>query len=259
MAEFLIVPQSEPFFFPGGSTGCLLLHGFTSMPEEMRPLGEFLRDQGFTVLGPRLAGHATHPEALARIRWRDWLVDVEESLAILQGTCKRVVVIGQAMGGVLALLAAARYPVAGVVALSTPYDPPLEDWRVRMVRFWSALIPILHKGKTPIWDPRVVRRERDYPAYPFFPTSILGEVEDLKKAMRIELPAIQVPVLIIHSHKDSEVHPDNAQRLLMALPDISKELFWLEDAGHSIVWESRPELAFQKIAQFLVEWGAAPQ
>lgn len=251
MAEFLIVPKSEPFFFPGGSTGCLLLHGFTSMPEEMRPLGEFLRDQGFTVLGPRLAGHATHPEALARTRWRDWLVNVEESLAILHSMCERVVVIGHAMGGVLALLAAARYPLAGVVSLSAPYDPPVEDWRVRMVRFWSALIPILHKGKTPIWDPRVVRRERDYPAYPFFPTSILGEVEDLKKAMRTELSAIRVPVLIIHSRKDLVVHPDNAGRLMNALPGSVKELFWLEAAGHSIVWEPHPEAAFQKIAEFV--------
>jgi len=56
-----IVPNSEPFFFPGGQTGCLLMHGFTAMPEEMQPLGEFLASGGYSVLGMRLAGHATPP------------------------------------------------------------------------------------------------------------------------------------------------------------------------------------------------------
>jgi carboxylesterase len=48
-----IVPNSEPFFFPGGPTGCLLMHGFTAMPEEMLPLGEFLDSWGYSVLGMR--------------------------------------------------------------------------------------------------------------------------------------------------------------------------------------------------------------
>jgi carboxylesterase len=51
-----IVPDSEPFFLPGGTTGCLLLHGFTAMPGEMRQFGEHLAEKGFTVLGVRLAG-----------------------------------------------------------------------------------------------------------------------------------------------------------------------------------------------------------
>jgi esterase/lipase len=38
----LIVPNSEPFFLPGGPTGCLLLHSFTSMPEEMRWMARFI-------------------------------------------------------------------------------------------------------------------------------------------------------------------------------------------------------------------------
>ncbi|HID86186.1 MAG TPA: carboxylesterase, partial [Anaerolineae bacterium] len=32
----------NPFFFEGGPTGCLLVHGFSGSPPEMRPMGEFL-------------------------------------------------------------------------------------------------------------------------------------------------------------------------------------------------------------------------
>ena len=47
MEDALIVPGAEPFFFgvpPGDRVGCLLLHGFTAMPEEMRWLGESLAE-----------------------------------------------------------------------------------------------------------------------------------------------------------------------------------------------------------------------
>src|SRR5512146_2277882 len=103
MIDPLIVSNAEPFFFPGGTTGCILLHGFTSMPEEMRLAGEYLHDRGYSVLGVRLAGHGTHPDDLARICWRDWLVSVEEGLAVLRGMCSRIFIIGQSMGGMVAL------------------------------------------------------------------------------------------------------------------------------------------------------------
>jgi carboxylesterase len=250
MVDSLIVPKSEPFFFPGSRTGCLLLHGFTSMPEEMRLLGECLNEQGYTVLGLRLSGHATHPWDLARTHWKDWLIDVEEGLAILRPVCDRIFIIGQSMGGMVALLSAARYPVAGVVALSTPYDLD-EDWRSRTVRLWSFFIPIIFKGLTPIYDPRSTRREKDYPAYPYFPTRILAEVEDLKREMRSELSRIAAPVLIIQSRKDPGVSPQNAEHLYAALQTSEKELFFLEQGGHSIALDPQCEPAFDKVCQFL--------
>ena len=250
MAEALIVPKSEPFFFPGSRSGCLLLHGFSSMPEEMRLLGRYLRDQDFSVLGLRFAGHATHPWDLARTHWRDWLVNVEEGLAILQSVCDRIFIIGQSMGGMVALLSAARYPLTGVVTLSTPYDLD-EDWRSRTVRLWSFFIPFIFKGRTPIYDLRSARREKDYPAYPYFPTRILAEVEDLKREMRAELDRVVVPALIIQSRNDPGVSVQNAEHLFSALHSPDKELFFLDQGGHSIANDPLSVPAFEKICQFL--------
>ena len=62
----MIVKNAEPFYFPGNSTGCLLIHGFTGAPTEMRPLGEYLAENGFSVLGVRLSGHGTRMADLKR-------------------------------------------------------------------------------------------------------------------------------------------------------------------------------------------------
>jgi carboxylesterase len=58
----VIVPSTEPFFFPGDEVGCLLIHVFTGAPKELRWMGEYLAEKGRTVLAVRLAGHATRPK-----------------------------------------------------------------------------------------------------------------------------------------------------------------------------------------------------
>ncbi|MDP1778829.1 MAG: hypothetical protein Q8K73_00995, partial [Anaerolineales bacterium] len=60
------IPTTEPFLLRGNKTGILLIHGFTGAPKEMRWMGEYLNEQGFTCLGIRLNGHATTPEDMRR-------------------------------------------------------------------------------------------------------------------------------------------------------------------------------------------------
>ena len=121
-----IIPTAEPFFFPASTeVGILLVHGFTGAPKEMRWMGEYVAQHGYTSLGVRLAGHATHPADMIRSRYTDWLASIEDAYAMLRGWVDRVVMIGLSMGGVLSLTAASMFPVSGVVAMSTPYDVPV--------------------------------------------------------------------------------------------------------------------------------------
>jgi len=38
----LTIPSAEPFLHVGDRVGCLIVHGFTGTPYEMRPLGDYL-------------------------------------------------------------------------------------------------------------------------------------------------------------------------------------------------------------------------
>lgn len=61
MAEqYPVMPEAEPFFFEGNRIGVLVQHGFTGTTQSMRGIGEVFANQGYTVYGPRLAGHGTH-------------------------------------------------------------------------------------------------------------------------------------------------------------------------------------------------------
>src|SRR5215207_5685819 len=121
-----IIPTAEPFLLLGEPTkpACLLILGFTGTPKEMRWMGEFLCQQGYTCLGIRLAGHATDPGDMIRSRWTDWTASVEDGYHLLRGITDNIFLVGLSMGGVIALLLSTRLDVKGVVGISTPYKLP---------------------------------------------------------------------------------------------------------------------------------------
>lgn len=235
-----LVPGSEPFFFAGGDTACVLIHGFTAMPEEMLPLGRRLARRAFTVVGVRLAGHATHPDDLARVRWHDWLANVEDALALCGRNARRVVLIGQSMGGMIALSAAARYPIAGVVAISTPHA---------LLRPTTKLPAMVVKASYDPASPLGERREPNYPAYPRFPSRVLRELAALAKDMRASLPAVTAPALVLQSTTD--LTPDTLPTFVAALGSSDKHGVWLRGFDHSIVRDRRRATAFRHIETFL--------
>jgi carboxylesterase len=251
-----IVSGSEPYLFPGGRTGCILLHGFTSMPEETRLLGQYLAENGFTTLGLRLSGHATHPLDLRQTRWTDWLLDVESALALLSRLTDRVFLIGQSMGGMISLVSAAEFPLAGVVAVSTPASPaPVRH--LFGYYFQNVFIRNIYKESYKFSRNSGYRREANYPAYPYYPSCIHLEVYKLQRRLGESLPKVRIPALIIQAHDDPWIPPSSAEFILDHILSTHKSIFWLEKAGHSILLNENRQIAFKAILDFIKENEAA--
>ncbi len=243
----ILIPTAEPFLLPAGKAACLLVHGFTGTPREMREMGEFLHAQGFTVLAPRLAGHATQMADLTRMTWRDWMASVEDGWHLLRSAgYGPVVAVGFSLGGALALLLAKNLPVAGVVTLSTPYRLPRHPL-LPFLRPLSKVWPYLAKAPSDAHDPQA---ERANIAYPANPLRGLAEVRALLAQVREALPHLKAPTLVIHSRNDRVVPPENATLILEALGAPDKKLLWVEDSGHAIPREPERAKAFRATAAF---------
>lgn len=249
----LILPDGLPFLLPGGPVACVLFHGYTAMPGEMRWLGEDLHARGHTVLGVRLAGHGTHPLDLTRTRWTDWLVDVEEALALAGSLARRTVLIGQSLGGVIALLGAGLYPdrVAGVAAIATPYEIALPSGD----ELHAISAEPLTRKAAPMHREYRIRREAVYPAYAAEPLGVLPELAAALQAMRNALPAVRAPALLIHSRDDQAVAFGNMDRIFAALGAARKQTLRLEEIGHSVVRDPRRGPVFDAIGQFVASIG----
>lgn len=244
----LIIPNAEPFYFAGGSTGCVLVHGFTGTPREMRGLGEFLNQQGLTVLGVRLAGHATQPKDMIRTRWRDWVASVEDGVHQLQNSCEEIYLGGLSMGGILSLVAGAYLPIDGIVAMSTPYALP-DDWRLKIAKPLSLIVPWIDKEKSDTKNEQAIQTHIDYPKYP---SRSLAELYDLTKVLHQSLQQVRKPTLLINSKSDHTVSLDQATKIQHSLqnaPEIERVV--VERSGHVITEDVEREIVFQSVLAFI--------
>lgn len=244
------IPTAEPFFFPGGPTGCLLVHGFTATPKVTRKLGEYLNRQGHAVLSVRLAGHATHYSDMRRSRYQDWVASVEDGWHMLKDITDKVFIIGHSTGGAIGLLLASQLPIAGVVCLSTLYELPLSffsrfPWLLLPL---SKVYPYRAKG-TSYWFK--AQGAEDYINYPYNPVRSAYELHLLLKEMRPTLSRLKTPVLQIHSRDDDYILPYQAEWLSEHIGSEDKDLLWIERANHHITHDGDTHKVFQAAAEFI--------
>ena len=249
----MLIPQGEPFFLPGGRTGCLLVHGFTGAPTEMRPLGEYLAARGCTVLGIRLFAHATRVEDMTRSRWQDWAACVEDGWHLINSAADEIFIIGLSMGGALSFYTAPKFPFRGVIGLSTPLeintDPRLENIE-RLVKD----MPFVDKDQNSGWyDPSASEGHISYERYP-----LRGIIElfQLLKMMKTTLPEVSIPTLLMQSREDSLVPPENMPAIyqLLGTPENKKTMTWVERSGHVITCDAAKEDVFRQVYQFIDRW-----
>lgn len=240
-----IMEGAEPLFLLGGKHGVLLIHGFTGSPSEMGLMGEFLHNEGYTVLVPRLCGHGTTVEEMASTKWSHWYSGVEDGYHLLKQICDKITVIGLSMGGLLALKLASEHPVDKIVSLSTPIY--IVDKRLDMLpiyRLFRNFMPKKRKKFAGIASKYNV-------CYTATPLSSLSSLLDLIRHVDGLLPTIHTTILIIQGKHDHTVQPKSAVYIYDTIASLEKKILWLEKSGHIVTLDIERETVFREIAAFL--------
>ena len=193
----------EPFELAGDMRGVLCIHGFTGTPHDMRFLGETLAQRGMTVSGIALPGHATRVEDLEPLGHAEWTAAVARAFDALAARCRSVAVVGQSMGGLLAMHLATRRPVAAVATLAAPL------WFEGLTKVVSrsatrgvlrGRVRYLPKLGGP--DVRDAEEKRINPSYRAFPVQALGQLIDFMAQVDAALPEVRAPLLVLHGQQD---------------------------------------------------------
>lgn len=255
-----IIPTAEPFFFPGDASkpACLLVHGFTSSPREMRLLGEFLHQQGYTCLCLRNPGHATRPEDMIRTTYKDWMAVVEDGYHLLRGITNDIFLVGISMGGTLSLIMSTRLDVCGVVAMSTPYELR-KDRRLKYIGLISHFMRFAPKGSD---EPGSGWFEKDawkeHISYPNYPVRSIGELNQLLGILRESLPKVKEPVLLVHSKDDDYVLPGSMEKIFAGLVNArDRTKLYITGSGHVITRDAARHHVFTSILEFIQRVGGS--
>lgn len=237
-------PGAEPFRFPGGSDGVLMVHGFSGSPASLRPMGEWFAGQGISVVGVRLPGHGTSVEDFRVHPWPSWVAAVEEGLGELRGACETVVVLAQSFGAALAVHAAVDHPdrVNGLVLIS----PYLFDWRLAAVPVGRFFVREKKGVGDDIKKPQVTEV-----AYDRIPIEAIRTMTRFMKIARRDLPKVQAPTLVFRPGEDHAIPRSNPRRVYEALGSTRKELVDCPNSFHAISLDNDAPMVQARVLGFL--------
>ena len=251
-----LIPGAEPFDHPGRpDIGVLLVHGFTGSPNELRPTGAALADQGIGSRCFLLPGHGTHPDDMVGHPYTDWIEDVERGLDAVLATYDRAVIVGLSMGGTLALNVAARRAgdarLAGLVTISAPLV--LDDWRLGFASLITRVVKWQAWGKPDIkdrstWDGQIgYRRIR---------TQAVLEMLALMRDTRCRLAEVCQPILIVQSREDHVVPPRNADLIRDGIGSPDRRVVLLDNCYHVSTLDFDASRVNDEVVNFVRHVGA---
>ena len=243
-----VMDGAEPFRMEGDVVGVLVCHGFTGTTQSVRPLGEGLARAGFTVAGPRLAGHGTSLRDMAKSTASEWIASVEEDLNWLRERTNEIFFIGLSMGGTLALYFAGMYPerIRGIVPINACMflkDPELS--RLVFDKNAPATVPGVGSDIKASGVKELVYPEVPMPAVKEF-AALMRVTDDL-------LPTIQTPTLIFQSVEDHVVPPENGPYIQGQLESRFRQLIRLENSYHVATLDNDADYIAEQTIRFIME------
>ncbi len=245
-----ILKGANSFFIKKGKVGVLFIHGFTSTPQEFGKFGSYLSKKNITIYCPLLKGHGTSPEHMSTTNWKDWCNDAEKALIELKKSCNKVYVIGNSMGGNIAMILSSKHSLDGIVLLGTP----MFFKRHRLLRTLLQLYARLQRYQKKMYpkniDKKIFQGKVHYDRIPLNNTFDLFKI--IKESKKI-LPEITCPTLIMQSSSDYIIKQDNAQFIYNNIKSKIKDIVFIPPSYHVFIVDRYKKKAFDESYNFIMK------
>jgi carboxylesterase len=242
-----LLPGAEPFEYAGGPVGVLLCHGFTGSPQTLRSWADYLAGQGLSVSLPRLPGHGTTWQDMARTGWNDWYGAVDAAFTALASRCEQTFVFGISMGGCLAFRLAEVHgsAVRGLVVVnpSLAADNKLLLAAAPVIKYVLRSVPGIASD---IKKPGV--KEVGYDKVPVAAGASLARLWGITSK---HLNEVTQPVLVYRSAVDHVVGPASMRVLLAGVPAGLVTVRELADSYHVATLDNDADAIFEGSLKFV--------
>ncbi|WP_353626313.1 alpha/beta fold hydrolase [Bacillus sp. JCM 19041] len=241
--------QPKSFFLKGGERAVLLLHSFTSNPRDMRPLGRYLNEKGYTCFAPIYKGHGLPPEQLIRTNPDDWWESVKEGYDHLRAEGhQNIAVIGVSLGGIFALDVGQKLDVNGIVAMSVPNKREVDSLKRRVTKFAKA-----YKQLEGIEEQQIKYELAELEKQPF--TNLVIFQDYINSTMR-GLDNIHKPLSIMYGELDEPLYKESAKYIDDHVSTNNKRIKSYPHSNHLMTLGKDQDMIHSDVLSFLesLQW-----
>ncbi len=257
-------PIHHPYHMDGGRTAVVLVHGFPGTPAETRAVAERLRNAGSTCLGVLLPGFGPQIDRIFEYSLEDWIDASMRAVEKMRADHERVFLLGYSFGGAVAIHAAARLQLDGLI-LAAPF------WRIggpreRLIwgvtrRIFTTLQPFRSLDLSrpefasglarmlPGVDPTQVEVRKKIKDIRV-PVGFLEEVISTGATAMNLVPQLRTKTLLLQGHQDTVITPAATRELAKAF---TENLDYFEaEAGHALLEPS--STAFEAVCEMIIQF-----
>ncbi|HSV56795.1 MAG TPA: alpha/beta fold hydrolase [Magnetospirillaceae bacterium] len=221
--DHLLTPEAGPVASLRGHRDLLFcLHGFPSTPADFRGFSPEADVLGYDLAAPLLPGCGTRPEDIVHEHFDSWLAYARAEYLRLRPRYDRVFLVGQSLGGTLALVLAEEFcavPAMAPAAVATVGSPVVLNSLLRhgmvrhpliyAARFLALFLPSLGAGIPELGREGEDGSERWLGYTGVFPR-MLHSMQVRFPEVERRLRRVTCPVLVCHGRGDCMVDYRNA-------------------------------------------------
>ncbi|MGD6794310.1 alpha/beta hydrolase [Metabacillus indicus] len=240
----------KPFTFEGGDRAVLLLHGFTGNTADVRMLGRYLNERGYTCHAPQYKGHGVPPEELVHTGPEDWWKDVMEGYQLLKDRGhESIAVAGLSLGGVFSVKLGYTVPVKGIVPMCAPMYIKSEEVMYKGILEYARNFKKF-EGKTE------AQIEEEMKLFEKTPMNTLKALQELIADVRNNVDMVYSPAFVAQARHDHMINTDSANIIYNEVETDNKKIKWYEESGHVITLDKEREQLHADVYEFLegLDW-----
>ncbi|MDQ0857352.1 carboxylesterase [Bacillus sp. V2I10] len=240
----------KPFTFEGGDRAVLLLHGFTGNTADVRMLGRYLNERGYTCHAPQYKGHGVPPEELVHTGPEDWWKDVMDGYNLLKERGhKSIAVAGLSLGGVFSVKLGYTVPVKGIVPMCAPMYIKSEEVMYKGILEYARNFKKF-EGKS---EAEIKEEMKQFEKTPM---NTLRALQELIADVRNNVDMVYSPAFVAQARHDHMINTDSANIIYNEVESDNKHLKWYEESGHVITLDKERDQLHADVHEFLesLDW-----
>ncbi len=243
----LVAPK--PFLFEGGKRAVLLLHYFTGSSANLRKLGRFLQEKGYTCYAPQYKGNGVSPEEFIQTGPEDWWRDILKGYQLLKDKGhEEIAVAGISLGGVFSLKLGYTLPIKGIISMCAPMHLSAA------VMYEVVLAYARDYKKREEKSAEQIKAEMD--ELKKAPINMLKELETLCEDVHNHLQMISAPTFVVQARLDQLINPESATIIYEGIQSDHKQIKWYEQSSHVITQDKEQDQLHEDVYNFLetLDW-----